>query len=193
MLARQVLGGGHGHAGARAGSLVAISDLHIEVPENRAFVERLRPDSEDDWLMVCGDLGEVMSDIEWGLRTLAETFAKVVWVPGNHELWTRPDDPSQLRGEDRYRHIVRYCQEVGVVTPEDPYPVWTGEGGPVVVAPLFTLYDYSFGSNVGRNKAESLARAYDAGVVCTDEVLLSPRPHASIEEWCRKRVELTEA
>jgi len=193
MLARQVLGGEHADADVRTGRLLAISDLHIEVPENRSFVEGLRPDSEDDWLIVCGDLGEVMSDIEWGLRRLAETFAKVVWVPGNHELWTRPDDPVQLRGEERYRHIVRYCQDLGVSTPEDPYPVWEGPGGPVMIAPLFTLYDYSFGRNVGRTKQESLERAYEAGVVCTDEMLISPEPHGSIDDWCRERVKLTES
>jgi hypothetical protein len=132
-----------------------------------------------------------MSDIEWGLRLLSERFEKVVWTPGNHELWTRPDDPSQLRGEARYRHIVRYCQDLGVVTPEDEYPVWTGPGGPVTVAPLFTLYDYSFGINVGRTQEESLARAYEAGVVCTDEMLLSPDPYSTIKDWCTARVEMT--
>ena len=189
MLARQVLGGEH----ANSGRLVAISDLHVEVTENRSFVEDLRPESEADWLIACGDVGEVMSDVEWGLRTLSERFAKVVWVPGNHELWTRPDDPVQLRGEERYNHIVRFCRELGIATPEDPFPVWEGPGGPVLIAPLFALYDYSFGINVGRNKRESLERAHEAGVVCTDEMLLSPDPHPSIDAWCEERLELTEA
>jgi 3',5'-cyclic AMP phosphodiesterase CpdA len=172
-------------------ALVAVADLHVEVPENRSFVETLRPESDGDWLIVCGDLGEVMADIEWGLHHLAQAFETVIWVPGNHELWTRPDDPSQLRGDERYRHIVRHCRELGVVTPEDDYPVWEGPGGPVRVAPLFTLYDYSFGRNVGRTKEESLARAHDAGVVCTDEFLLSPDPYPSVEAWCGERVART--
>ena len=33
-------------------------------------------------------------------------------------------DPVQLRGEDRYQHLVALCRELGVITPEDPYPVW---------------------------------------------------------------------
>jgi 3',5'-cyclic AMP phosphodiesterase CpdA len=173
------------------GAIVAISDLHVEVPENRRFVEELRPDAEGDWLIVCGDVGEVMSDIEWGLRTLAQAFEKVIWVPGNHELWTRPDDPAQLRGEDRYRHIVDCCRELGVVTPEDPYPVWDGPGGPLVIAPLFTLYDYSFGDNVAPTKEEALARAEQAGVVCSDEYVLHTDPYESVEEWCAERVTVT--
>ena len=63
--------------------------------------------------------------VEWALRLLAERFAKVVWTPGNHELWTPPDDPVQLRGEQRYAALVALCRSLGVVTPEDPYQVWT--------------------------------------------------------------------
>ena len=172
--------------------LVAISDLHVEVPENRRLVRQLRPQDDGDWLILAGDVSELMADIKWGLRTLAERFERVVWVPGNHELWTRSDDPCQLRGDDRYRHIVHYCQALSVVTPEDPFPVWKGGGGPVVVAPLFTLYDYSFGRNVGATKAQSLKRAHDAGVVCMDEYVLFPDPYSSIEAWCHDRVRMTE-
>src|SRR5437667_297966 len=82
-----------------------------------------RPAHDQDWLIVCGDVGEVMSDIEWGLSLLARSFEKVVWVPGNHELWTTPADPVQLRGDARYCYLVRRCQDLGIATPEDPYPV----------------------------------------------------------------------
>ncbi|HEX2127237.1 MAG TPA: metallophosphoesterase [Thermoleophilaceae bacterium] len=177
--------------GAGSRSLVAMSDLHLEVPENRAFFDDLRPESDGDWLIVCGDVAAEMASIEWGLRTLAERYAKVVWVPGNHELWTLPNDPTQLRGEERYRHIVEYCRGLGIVTPEDPYPVWDGPGGPALVAPLFTLYDYSFTRVPGASKEESLAQARAAGIVCRDEMLLHPQPHESIDAWCRERVRLT--
>ena len=173
-------------------ALLAIGDLHIEASENRSFLEGLQPEHEGDWLIVCGDVADVMADVEWGLRMLAQRFAKVVWVPGNHELWTTPADPVKLRGDARYRYIVSYCQDLGIATPEDPYPVWSGPGGPVAVAPLFTLYDYSFGVNVAPTKAESLARAHAAGVVCSDELVLHPDPYGSREEWCRERVRFTE-
>ena len=68
----------------------------------------------------------------------------MIWTPGNHELWTPQQDPVQLRGEHRYRHLVELCRSLGVATPEDPYPVWRGPGGPVTIAPLFLLYDYTF-------------------------------------------------
>jgi 3',5'-cyclic AMP phosphodiesterase CpdA len=177
---------------ALAPKLMAFSDLHAVYPENRKIIENLRPESEADWLLVAGDVGELFADIEWALRMLTERFGTVVWAPGNHELWTHPDDKVQLRGEERYRHLVRLCRSLGVLTPEDPYPVWDGAEGPVTVAPLFVLYDYTFHPPGTSDKAEGLARAYATGVVCSDEWLLHSDPFASREDWCRARIELTQ-
>jgi 3',5'-cyclic AMP phosphodiesterase CpdA len=173
------------------GRLLAISDLHVAFPENRKFVEEL-PASYQDWLLVAGDVGEKSADIEWALSTLSKKFAVVVWSPGNHELWTLPSDPVQLRGVARYQHLVAVCREYGVLTPEDPYPVWRGASGPALIVPLFLLYDYTFLRPGITTQAEALAEAYETGVVCTDEVLLHPDPYPSREAWCRARVESTE-
>ncbi|MFI0742174.1 metallophosphoesterase family protein [Streptomyces sp. NPDC021100] len=175
-----------------AGRLLAVSDLHIAHAENRALTETLRPTHDDDWLIVAGDVAERYDDVEWALRLLAGRFAKVIWAPGNHELWTPPKDPCDLRGEKRYLRLVELCRELGVATPEDPYPVWEGDGGPVAVAPLFTLYDYTFRVPGAATKEESLRRAYEAGVVCTDEHFLHPDPYATRDDWCRARVAYTE-
>ncbi len=75
-----------------------------------------------------------------------------------------------------------------MLTPEDPFPVWTGDGGPAVVAPLFLLYDYSFLPDGTATAAEGLATAYRAGVVCTDEHLLAPDPYPDRAAWCAARV-----
>lgn len=174
------------------GTLFAVSDLHVRYAENRRIVEDIRPESDQDWLIVAGDVGELAADVEWALRTLSRRFAKVVWTPGNHELWTVPDDPVQLRGEQRYLHLVEVCRSLGVATPEDPYPLWRGRGGPVVVAPLFLLYDYTFRPGATRDKTEALRHADDAGVICSDEFLLHPDPYPSREAWCRARVRATE-
>lgn len=174
------------------GSLLAISDLHITYPENRQIVERLQPFTEHDWLLVAGDVAETVADVEWTLSTLANRFAKVVWVPGNHELWTTRRDSVSLRGEARYRHLVEVARRWGVVTPEDPYPIWDGPGGPVRIAPLFLLYDYSFLPDGATTSEEGLALAYETGVVCTDESLLHADGHESRQAWCAARVAETE-
>jgi 3',5'-cyclic AMP phosphodiesterase CpdA len=172
--------------------LVALSDLHVAHPENRKIISELRPESEADWLLLAGDVGELSGDIEWVLGTLSDRFATVVWTPGNHELWTRRADPVQLRGEERYLFLVEMCRRLGVITPEDPYPVWEGPGGAVTIAPVFLLYDYSFRPDGALTKEQGLAIAYQTGVVCTDESLLHPDPYPSREAWCWARVAATE-
>lgn len=175
-----------------SGRLLAVSDLHVAYAENRSALDTVRPAADGDWLIVAGDIGELAVDVEWALGVLARRFEQVVWAPGNHELWTHPNDPCQLRGEARYRRLVEFCRSVGVLTPEDPYAVWRGGGGPAVIAPLFLLYDYSFRVPGTAGQAESLARAVEAGVICSDEFLLHPDPHPTREAWCRARLAETE-
>jgi 3',5'-cyclic AMP phosphodiesterase CpdA len=174
-----------------SGSLFAVSDLHVSYPRNRKVTDGLRPETADDWLIVAGDVAENFADVERTLAALRGRFGTVIWAPGNHELWTHPNDPVRLRGVERYDALVRMCRDNGVLTPEDDYPVWAGQGGPVTVAPLFLLYDYSFRVPGAADKEEALRRAYDAGVVCTDEVMLHPSPFPDRESWCRERVALT--
>jgi 3',5'-cyclic AMP phosphodiesterase CpdA len=173
--------------------LWAVSDLHVAHPGNREVVDRMRPSHPGDWLIVAGDVGELFADVVAALKLLAGRFAKVVWTPGNHELWSHPRDPVKLRGEYRYLRLVEECRKAGVVTPEDEYPVWDGPGGPVLVAPLFVLYDYSFLPPGARDPAEGLAVAEAAGIVCTDQFMLHPDPYPSRAAWCQARVAHTES
>ncbi|GCF12048.1 metallophosphoesterase family protein [Dictyobacter arantiisoli] len=171
--------------------LYAISDLHIGVPGNREALAAL-PYYPEDWLIVAGDVGETIEQLYYTLDILTERFAKVIWVPGNHDLWTVPSPKEpQFKGERRYQHLVNICRNYGVVTPEDPYPIWPGEGKRTVLAPLFVLYDYSFRpDNVSAE--EAVAWAEETQVVCADEFLLHPTPYASRSAWCEARCDYTE-
>ncbi|MFP5020344.1 metallophosphoesterase family protein [Pseudonocardia phyllosphaerae] len=172
--------------------LLAVADLHVRYPENLAIAESIVPGHPGDWLIVAGDVDERVAGTLGALETLRAKFSRVLWVPGNHELWTRAknaDGPGEeLRGVARYDELVRRCREIGVLTPEDPYPLWTGPGGPAVVAPLFVPYDYSFLPAGTTTPEDGLAAAYAAGVVCTDEHLLYPDPYPSRAAWCAARV-----
>ena len=97
----------------------------------------------------------------------------------------------QIFGRDRYDYLVNMCDELGVVTPEHPFPVWTERGGPATIVPMFLLYDYTFLPQGATTKAEGLAIARERNVVCTDEFLLSSEPYATREAWCRERVAAT--
>ena len=205
-----------------AGRLLAVSDLHVGYPENRAYADSLAPGNPGDWLIVAGDVGETFADVGFVLASLASRFATVIWTPGNHELWTLPSDQVPLRGVARYEALLKVCRRFGVVTPEDDFPVWDGPGGPVTVAPLFTLYDYSFqpGATTGagllgpgsagvgpadteagadadadtdaRRRSAALAAAQASGVSAADEGRLHADPYPSVAAWCRDRVAATE-
>jgi 3',5'-cyclic AMP phosphodiesterase CpdA len=173
------------------GSLLATSDLHVTHDGNREILAGIRPRHEDDWLIVAGDIAESTAAIETTLRLLADRFAKVIWTPGNHELWTVAQDPRAARGVARYAQLVELCRGIGVLTPEDEYPVWSTDTGPVTVAPLFLLYDYSFRAP-GQTLDAAMAHAYETGLVFNDEHVLHPDPFPSRQDWCAHRVALTE-
>jgi 3',5'-cyclic AMP phosphodiesterase CpdA len=174
-------------------SLFATSDLHVTHEGNAPLVDLVVPDSPDDWLLVVGDVAERADSIIDVLTTLRGRFAKVVWVPGNHELWTTTGDECQLRGEARYEHLVERCRAIDVLTPEDEYPVWHGGARPLTIAPLFVLYDYSWRTPQTANDTidGALAVAREAGVVCTDEYFLHPDPHPSRQAWCAERLKIS--
>jgi len=164
--------------------LYAISDLHVGFKANREAIVAL-PAHPEDWLILCGDIGDTPQQLDFALQVLGQKFAKLIWVPGNHELWTVPRATGQ-RGVARYAELVELCRRRGVLTPEDPFPVWQGEGGPHLLAPLFLLYDYSFRPDEVAIE-DAVAWAQEEDVICSDEILLHPDPHASFGAWCEAR------
>ncbi len=170
--------------------LYAISDLHLFSEINRQALTAL-PAHPEDWLILGGDIGETEEHLHFALSILTRRFQRLVWVPGNHDLWTLPTERSRLRGEAKYQWLVSICRDYGVLTPEDPYVLWTGEGPTCWLAPLFLLYDYSF-----RPDDIPLERAVEwaakSGVICADEALLYAEPYSSRSAWCAARCLYTE-
>ena len=167
--------------------LWALSDLHVSHPENRQALACL-PAYPDDWLIVAGDVGHGVLALDWCFRQLTPKFRQVVWVPGNHDLWTVPRDVPRLAGGALYERLVQIARGHGVITPEDPYPVVDHRDGAVLIAPLFLLYDYSFRPpHVGRDEVVGWAR--QDGAVCSDEFVLHPDPYPDRESWCAARCE----
>lgn len=169
--------------------LLAISDLHLGHEANRLALAGVS-DHRDDWLIVAGDVGETFAHVELAWRTLLPRFARILWTPGNHELWTSVrDEGDRSRGVARYEALVDLCRAHGVVTPEDPFETWPGDGR-TVIAPIFTLYDYSFRPDDVKDE-DAVAWARESGVLCSDERLLSPEPFPSRAAWCHERVRVT--
>lgn len=170
--------------------LFAISDLHISHRANRDALATL-PSFGDDWLIVAGDVGERPDHLHAALDILTSRFARVIWTPGNHDLWSSPDDGAHTRGQARYDELVSICRERRVLTPEDPYAAWPPEPDTVIV-PMFLLFDYSFRPR-DVDEADALAWAREQGVISSDELRLAPDPWPSREAWCAARCRDTEA
>jgi 3',5'-cyclic AMP phosphodiesterase CpdA len=167
--------------------LWAIADLHLGNAAN-AVALSATPDHGHDWLVVAGDVGETAAHLDQAFDILRRCFVQVIWVPGNHELWT-----TDLRGQAKYESMIATARAHGVATPEDPYLVFTGENDRRhVIVPLFLLYDYSF-----RPPEVTLERmvawAAAARSVSGDEVRLDPAPFPDRPAWCAARCALSAA
>jgi len=170
--------------------LFAIADLHLSRPDNRQALLDL-PAHSEDWLIVVGDVCENTTLFKKAMALLTQKFAKLFWTPGNHDLWTMPTENEAPRGLFRYNELVAICRQYGIHTPEDEYVCWPLCPEPIFIAPIFTLYDYSFRpQEVSLEKAVSWAAK--TNVICNDEYLLHPDPLASRAEWCHVRCRYTE-
>jgi hypothetical protein len=182
-------------ADTSAGKLFAISDLHLSRTENRDALDTLavRPprDYSRDWLIVAGDVGERVDHLTFALERLTPLFGKIIWTPGNHDLWCPATATDRTRGLARYEELVAECRRFGALTPEDPYVTWPADPN-LVIVPMFLLFDYSFrDAAVPREGAVAWARA--SGVVASDETMLSAAPYPTRDAWCHARCDVTEA
>lgn len=160
-------------------TLWAVADLHAAVRGNSARIDAITPRTSKDWLIVAGDVAERTEVVLHVLYTLRSRFDKVIWVPGNHELFSRSVDKN--RGRAKYNELVAGCRDIDVLTPEDPYAVFAGR----TIVPLFTLYDYSY-RPAGMTFDQALASAYDKQVVMTDQFAIAP--FVDIRAWCWDRL-----
>ena len=120
----------------------ALSDVHVDYDENARWVSRLSTsDYRDDLLILAGDLTDRLSLLETCLRAFASRFRRVLFVPGNHELWVVRDgrDGDSFAKFETVRGVAAQC---GVTTG----PV---REGAVAIRPLLGWYDDSFGEPSG--------------------------------------------
>ncbi|MBT5913417.1 MAG: metallophosphoesterase [Rhodospirillaceae bacterium] len=174
--------------------LLAISDLHLSQTSNKEALIKMA-DHRDDWLIIGGDTSEKPELHEFAFKELSKRFGRLIWVPGNHDLWTF-DSKSKYakRGVEKYNMLVEIARSFGVITPEDPFLEWPEKSGndaeSLFIAPLFLLYDYSFRpKSVDRNNVKNWVREVHAE--CSDEILLDPKPYKSREEWCWERCDMS--
>ncbi len=117
--------------------IFALSDIHIDYAENRTWLTDLSSvDYRDDILILAGDIADIPALIADAFRELTRKFREVLFVPGNHDIWTyRNGIADSLSAFDHVRDIAR---DHGVHI--EPYTA-----GVLTIIPLNGWYDYSFG------------------------------------------------
>lgn len=114
----------------------ALSDLHADHEANARWLEALSShDYQGDALVVAGDVSHDLEIVARVLTGLQRKFARVIFVPGNHELWVR-------RGEGRdsiakFRRVLDLAVSLGVHV--EPVRHAHGEAA-VWIVPLFGWY-----------------------------------------------------
>jgi predicted phosphodiesterase len=115
--------------------LFATSDLHTDYKENFRWLQELS-DTEyrDDTLIVAGDISDRLEIIRETLLLLRSKFRRLLFTPGNHELWVRG---SELNSIEKFQQILNLCDELDIATkPLRLENLW--------VVPLFSWYDGVF-------------------------------------------------
>jgi predicted phosphodiesterase len=116
----------------------ALSDIHIDYEANARWVADLSTsDYQDDVLILAGDVSDSLKQLDWCLRTLTSRFCKVLFVPGNHDLWVIRSGSSDSSLE-KFEQVCAVAEQSGA-----SMQVFAHQG--LFIVPLLGWYDYSFG------------------------------------------------
>ncbi|KAF8066179.1 D-cysteine desulfhydrase 1 [Scenedesmus sp. PABB004] len=125
--ARLPLGGGGGGGGGTGGAagrrrcrVFAVSDLHVDAGGMR-WVRCVHATAfRDDVLVVAGDAGDTAAAVRAALAALAPRFRRVVYVPGNHDLWARPGTSDEATFDDAWAKLMALRQARAAAQPPPP-------------------------------------------------------------------------
>ncbi len=114
----------------------AISDIHVDYPENLAWLRALSgADYQNDILILAGDVSDDLARLAETFEVLLRKFRRLCFIPGNHEFWIR-NSPLDCSLE-KFAAVRSLCRSMDVVV--DLYR----ERG-LSLVPLLGWYDYSF-------------------------------------------------
>lgn len=100
--------------------IFAISDVHIDHGDSVVrWAEGISAtEFKNDVLIVAGDLGDTFNAVQIGLKIFKRKFRRVFYVPGNHDMWIRPNtqDSTKLKFKDsicKLLALVDMCEKIG--------------------------------------------------------------------------------
>jgi len=115
----------------------ATSDIHLDYPENQKWLSNLSAlDYQDDVLILAGDITDNLTLLRHCFDCLSPKFKRVMFVPGNHELWVIRDD--HVSSIDKYHSVCKLARDHGI-------DMHVYKNGDLSIVPLQSWYDFSFG------------------------------------------------
>jgi len=116
--------------------IFALSDLHADHDANGRWLEALsHHDYQDDALIVAGDVSHDLEVVTRVLTALQGKFARVLFVPGNHELWVRGGEPRDSVA--KFHRVLDRAVSLGVHIEPARHE---HDGAAVWIVPLFGWY-----------------------------------------------------
>src|SRR5712675_3292288 len=116
----------------------AVSDVHIDYEVNAKWIANLSvAEYQNDVLILAGDVTDTRRLLDWCLTTLVKRFHKVLFVPGNHDLW--------VVREDREKNSLQKFDDICAVVESSGASMQSFCERGVSIIPLLAWYDYSFG------------------------------------------------
>jgi predicted phosphodiesterase len=123
---------------AKGVRIFALSDIHVDYEANTQWVAALsRAEYVEDVLILAGDVSHSIVHLARCLSQLAFRFKKLLFIPGNHDLWVVPQD-SNFNSLDKFDQVRMIAEASGASMA--PY-----HHRQLSIVPLLGWYDYSFG------------------------------------------------
>ncbi len=90
-----------------------ISDIHVDFAENARWISALSDwDFSEDICLLAGDVSHDFALLRSTLTRLRKKFARLFFVPGNHDLWIRNE--SWDDSLHKFKAILQFCRENGI-------------------------------------------------------------------------------
>ncbi len=117
--------------------IFALSGIHVDYKENAQWPSKLSAiDYLEDVLILAGDVTDNLPLLEHCFESLSPKFKRVLFVPGNHDLWVRKSNFST--SFDKFEKICEIARKHNICV--DAYHIDS-----LSLVPLLGWYDFSFG------------------------------------------------
>ncbi len=118
--------------------IFALSDVHVDYEVNDQWVASLsQVEYVEDVLILAGDVSHSIVRLARCLSQFATRFKKLLFIPGNHDLWVIKQD-SNLNSLDKFDQVRSIAEASGASLA--PF-----RHRQLSIVPLQGWYDYSFG------------------------------------------------